>query len=91
MSDVQKIRDLFDASQLEEAELILSGYLAVNDGDAEAYFLSGQIYYRKQEWGKAINQFRRALEIDPEYPGAKSQIEMANAILGYFSPDMFNP
>jgi hypothetical protein len=31
------------------------------------------------------------LELDPDNPEAKSGLEMARSILGYFTPDMFNP
>lgn len=76
---------------LQEAERLTGEALNVNPKDAGLHFRMGQIHYRRQQWGKAINQFQRVLELDPAYPGANEQIQMVNAILGYFTPDMFNP
>ncbi|MGD9929309.1 MAG: tetratricopeptide repeat protein [Mangrovibacterium sp.] len=88
---MEKVLKLIETNQLEQAQILLENRLQEQPEDAGAYFLLGQIFCKKQEWGMAINYFRQALEIDPDYPGAKAQIDMANAILGYFTPDMFNP
>ncbi|MCW0484611.1 tetratricopeptide repeat protein [Gaoshiqia sediminis] len=88
---MEKILKLIETNQLEQAQVMLQERLQKQPEDAGAYFLLGQIFCKKQEWGMAINCFRQALEIAPDYPRAKTQIDMANAILGYFTPDMFNP
>jgi len=38
-----------------------------------------------------MNDYGSVLEIDPDNREAKSGIEMSKSILGYFTPDMFNP
>lgn len=91
MDKIEKIDRLMREGSLQEAERLAGEALKVKPEDAGLHFRMGQIFYRKQEWGKAINAFQRALELNPAYPGAKEQIQMANAILGYFTPDMFNP
>ena len=91
MTQNKKIQNLYELNQLEDAEKQAWKELDIHAGNPDLHFLLGRIYYKKQEWGRAINQFRRVLEIDPEYPEAKEQIEMVNTILGYFNPDMFNP
>ena len=58
---------------------------------AELFYLKGQIYMKRQEWGNAINAFNQVLEIAPDYSGAQNQIEMARSILGFFNPDLINP
>lgn len=91
MDILKEIDRLYRANQLEEAEEQIHAALQRNPDHAGLYFWLGKIYYRKQEWGKAINQFQKVLELDPFYPGAKEQIQMASSILEYFTPDMFNP
>ena len=44
-----------------------------------------------QQWGNAMNDFSQVLDIEPENQEAKTGQEMAQSILGYFTPDMFNP
>ncbi len=91
MDQMEEIDRLIREGNLREAERLTGEALKVKPDNAGLHFRLGQIYYRKQEWGNAINEFQHTLEIDPSYPGAKEQIQMANAILGYFTPDMFNP
>ena len=91
MDEIEKIDRLMQEGNLQEAERLTGEALNVNSENAGLHFRMGQIHYRKQEWGKAINQFQQVLELDPSWPGAKEQIQMAQAILGYFTPDMFNP
>jgi len=85
------IRTQIESNQLEVALWLIENLLGEQTNCAELYYLQGQIYYKRQQWGLAINAFNRVLEIDPAYPNAQSQIDMANSILGYFTPDMFNP
>ncbi len=91
MPENLKMLELFEMGCLEEAEMLVKEALARNPDDIDARFLRGKIYCKREEWGRAINQFQRVLEEDPDYPEAKEQIEMINSILGYFTPDMFNP
>jgi hypothetical protein len=44
-----------------------------------------------QKWGDAMNDYSSVLELNPDHLEAKSGLEMARNILGYFTPDMFNP
>jgi hypothetical protein len=66
--------------------------IVLNDKvNIEALMLRGRIQYKLQLWGDAMNDYYSVLELDPENLEAKSGIEMAKSILGYFTPDMFNP
>jgi len=91
MDEIEKTDRLIREGSLQEAEMLADEALRMNAEDAGLHFRMGQIHYRRQQWGRAINSFQRVLELDPAYPGAKEQIQMANAILEYFTPDMFNP
>jgi tetratricopeptide (TPR) repeat protein len=62
-----------------------------NEDLSKGLLLRARIHFRMQNWGDAINDFSSVLELDPGNQEAKSGIEMAKNILGYFTPDMFNP
>lgn len=59
--------------------------------DAQLYVDRGVLHYRLQEWGPALNDFNRALKIDPEHAEAKQYIEMAQEILAFRYKDIYNP
>ncbi len=57
----------------------------------DAVFLMGEIHYNNQNWGSALNCFRKSLQINPEYLPAKTYVELILNILGFFHTDQFNP
>jgi tetratricopeptide (TPR) repeat protein len=57
----------------------------------EALFLMGEIHYNMQNWGKALNCFRRCLQIKPDFEAAQTYVELILNILGFFHTDHFNP
>lgn len=88
---IKLIESYFQSNQMDEAGHLLEELIKTDASNEELYFWLGKVYYKKQEWGSAINAFQKVLEINPEHADAKSQIDMAYNILGYFNPDMFNP
>ena len=58
---------------------------------AELYVERGKCYYRQNEWGSAINDFRRAEELKPELEEARQFREMVEDILEYRYKDIYNP
>ncbi len=89
--ELNHIKRQVESNQLEEALLQIEHLLHQQPICAELYYLQGQILYKQQQWGRAINAFNQVLELEPNHTDAQSQIDMANNILGYFTPDMFNP
>ncbi len=59
--------------------------------NAETHFLMGEIHYNKQNWGAALNSFRRCLQINPEQKAAQTYVDLILNILGFFHTDQFNP
>ena len=51
----------------------------------------GRWYYRRQEWGKALNDFNRALRIDPARDDARQYAEQIEEILAFRYKDIYNP
>ncbi|MGE4587868.1 MAG: tetratricopeptide repeat protein [Mangrovibacterium sp.] len=90
-SQLAGIERLFREGRLSAAEKSIAIGLEAEPHLACLHFWRGKVHFRKQEWGKAINAFQRVLEIDPHYPEAREQMEMARSILDFYTPDMFNP
>jgi len=82
---------LFDQHELVGSLDIVDNIIGNDLGNIDAFLLRARIHYKMQHWGDAMNDYYSVLEIDPDNQEAKSGIEMAKSILGYFTPDMFNP
>ncbi len=52
---------------------------------------SGKEHYARQEWGGALNDFRRVLEMCPWYTQATEYVDMIEAILEFRHKDIYNP
>lgn len=89
--DIIEVKQLFEQNELNKAIEILNEIISVNSSEIQSLLLRARIYYKMQKWGDAMNDYCSVLEIDPDNQEAKSGIEMAKSILGYFTPDMFNP
>ena len=87
----EEIRALIDQNRLDEAVGRIEQLLKVDENSADLHFLLGQIFQKRGEWGKAINQFQRVIELDSQFPGAQNHIDMARSILGFYNPDLMNP
>jgi hypothetical protein len=86
--DFAKIKSIFENGEIEEAGGLLESF----DGEKDVNFwlLKGSINQKKQLWGKAINDFQKALELDAENKEAKTKVEMVKNILGFWNPEMYN-
>lgn len=82
---------LFEQHELVGSLVVVNRVILKDKGDRDAFLLRARIHYKMQHWGDAINDYCSVLEIDPGNQEAKSGIEMGRSILGYFTPDMFNP
>ena len=88
---IKKVIELYKNNQLDEAFEMLMNLRKENPKNEDLYLWIGKIHYKKQEWGLAINAFTKVLELNPNNREAKTSTELANAILSYYTPDMFNP
>lgn len=89
--DITEAKQLFEQNELEKSMQILNELILTNGSDIQVLNLRGRIHYKMQNWGNAMNDYSSVLEIDPGNADAKSGLAMARNILGYFTPDMFNP
>ncbi len=81
----------FEQHELNKSLEILNELVLQYPADVQALLLRARILYKMQKWGDAMNDYSAVLEIDPANSEAGSGMEMAGSILGYFTPDMFNP
>ena len=88
---ITEAKQLFELNELDKALEMLDKIVLEDASDFHPLLLRGRIYYKMQKWGDAMNDYSAVLEIDPENQEAKSGLVMARSILGYFTPDMFNP
>ncbi len=84
-------KECFEQNDLDHAIDMLSNILIKDSSHIDAFLLRGLVYYRMQKWGEAINDFSSVIELSPNHSEAKLRLEMTENILGYFTPDMFNP
>ncbi len=89
--DFKEARQLFEQNELGKAKEMLDQLILENTTDIQLLLLRGRIFYKMQKWGDAMNDFNLVLDLEPENAEANSGLEMAKSILGYFTPDMFNP
>jgi tetratricopeptide (TPR) repeat protein len=89
--DIKELKQLVEQNELSRSLEILNEWIQSDSNDAQALLLRGRIHYKMQKWGEAMNDFSSVVELDPNNSEAKSGLEMAQNILGYFTPDMFNP
>ncbi len=62
------------------------------DGDnIELLLERGRAYFRRNEWGKALNDFGRVLDMEPNHVEAQQMKEMIYEILQFRYTDLYNP
>lgn len=74
----------------EEAISILNAYLENNPENEQAYILRGQKHWVLNHRREAINDYLKAVEINPE-SRAKTLLDYANSILAFYNKDLLNP
>lgn len=62
-----KIMKLFTDGKLEDVFNLLTDEKLKIDKDAELYLLRGNAWYSKDEYGKAISDYSKAIESNPKY------------------------
>ncbi len=82
------VRSYIQSGRLDDAQTILNG-VPVDKRDAEWYFLSGMIDYRRGWTDKAYNNFKTACDMDPQNNEFRHAFSMCNRQRSYAS-DQYN-
>ena len=83
---LDEIRNLPPAEAIE----VLDNYIAEAPSDEEAYTLRGLKHWALGHHSKAINDYLKAISINPEGK-AKHALASANEILNFYNKDIYNP
>ena len=74
---IQEGRDKLDSGDLDGAIQSLEQATQIDTNSAEAHFLLGNAYAKKQQFAQAEEQLRKALDIDDSYTDARSNLGVA--------------
>lgn len=70
---------------------MLDREIAAHPQDTELYVRRGKLHYAATEFGRAANDFSKALELDPSSVEAEQFLILIEDILSYKYTDQFNP
>lgn len=93
MFNLTNIKALVAEGKLSEALDLLTAYLESGKSSADdddAWFLHGRINWQLDNRREAMNDYRKAMAINPASPAATA-LEQAYRIMSFFNPDIFNP
>lgn len=94
MDPLEEIRAMLLAGKSLEA--IEAAKRVADNGDAEAalraeaYYIMGNAYRQLNDWKGALSCYCEAEELDPSSPAAEAY-KAAQAVLGFYDHDLFNP
>ena len=57
---------------------------------AEDFYRQGNRYRKEGNWQEAINNYVKAIELDPDSPAVEAK-KMLDDILAYYCKDIYNP
>jgi tetratricopeptide (TPR) repeat protein len=86
---LKRAKVALEQNRLDEAMTILNETTIANNG--KAIFLKGEIFFKLQRWGEALNQFSLFLDQYPSDQKAESYCAMIQNILGFYHKDLYNP
>ncbi len=90
MTFTEEIRQLIDENKLEPALTRIEGQLIDHPHDDNAYYLRGVIYWKQGNWKLTIENYLRAIELNPDSP-AQQAYHAVMEIINFSNPDMYNP
>ena len=95
MKTIEDIRQMLEQSQTADVIAAVDELAAHRGGIsarnmAMAFYLRGNAYRQRGEWGKAMNSYLEAIDLDPDGP-AQAAYHQAQMIMGYYCKDYYNP
>lgn len=76
-------------SAIEKLHAYLSSTTSFPTQPDEAYYLLGNAFRKKGDWQSALNNYQKAMDINPESPAADAR-KMVIDILNFYNKDMYN-
>lgn len=87
---MERIKQLIYDGNTEEAIRLLDQFIAEQEEHDEAWYLRGNAYRKRGDMRQALNNYLRAMELNPESP-ARQAHDMLIQILDYYNKDTYNP
>lgn len=69
----------------------ITARLSEQPDDTALLLEHGKLHYRLNEWGAALNDFNRILQLDTDHVEARQFVEMIHEILAFRYKDIYNP
>ena len=69
----------------------LTAQIAQDPQNTALYIERGKLHYRLNEWGAALNDFNRVLQLDDSHAEARQYARMVQEILEFRYKDIYNP
>ena len=90
MEQLNTIKELINQGSVEGAIQRRDQMLQTDfPGKDEAYYLRGNAYRKLGNWQQALNNYRYAIDLNPESPAQQAH-QMVMDILNFFNKDMYN-
>jgi tetratricopeptide (TPR) repeat protein len=91
MNQLQSIRATINKGEIGEAITRLNTYISTETSHQdEAFYLLGNAYRKQGDWQQALNNYSRAIELNPDSPAREAR-RMALDILNYYNKEIYNP
>ncbi|MDP4184191.1 MAG: tetratricopeptide repeat protein [Bacteroidota bacterium] len=88
--ELQRVEELIATSDIDGASKVLAS-LMDHESESHSLIQIGDLYYKMQNMGEAMNCFLKALELEPENQIVKNKISMISSILQFRYKDLYNP
>lgn len=90
MDTLTTIKSLIDCGKVDDAIEQLDRLLLTDfPHKDQLYYLCGNAYRKQANWQMALNNYRRAMDINPQSPAAQAH-RMVTDILNFYHKDMYN-
>lgn len=90
LDNIKNIESLIEKGDVDQALNALSKLLDTDYKEKDLlYYLRGNIYRKKSDWHKAMNDYQKAIDLNPESPAIGARDALVN-ILNFYNKDMYN-
>ncbi len=86
---METIKQYIFQGRIDEAIHLLDKYIQDHENPDEAYYLLGNAYRKKGDMRQALNNYLRAMEINPGSPAVQAY-NMLIDILNFYDKDRYN-
>lgn len=90
MESLITIKALISQGDVDQAIRLLDHYLQTDSPQKdEAFYLRGNAYRKQGNWQQALNNYRYAIDLNPQSPATEAH-RMVMDILNFYNKDMYN-